>query len=340
LRRLDSDWTVSLWAAPDAAEVHALADRYPCWELIDGRRERYFTAALRPSQPWNFGSMVELHRMALFNFYTMLDTIAWDILFVAPRGLDATWKFLSEYADGILYISQYTRDRFATRFPSSTTTPGYVSRLSLDPADYRVKAKHDARSGGEQFVFVVGNTYDHKDVGPTVDTLASAFPLLSIKAIGLRSHSNPNVECLESGRVQQADMDRLFAQAAAIVFPSFYEGFGFPVMKGLSNGRTVIARHSELRLEVARHYRGPGRLIPFRNPRELIEAVTGVLHGSAVIELSVGDALSGADQPSDWREVARGVLGFIEGQVQDLAKCRWPAREKAIEQMDAYSGQR
>jgi glycosyltransferase involved in cell wall biosynthesis len=284
--------------------------------------------------------MVELHRMALFNFYTMLDTIAWDILFVAPRGLDATWEFLSAYADGILYISQYTRDRFATRFPSSATTPGYVSRLSVNPADYRVQAELDARPPGEPFLFIVGNKYDHKDVGPTVDALASAFPLLSIKALGLKNHANSHVECLESGRVQQADMDRLFAQAMALVFPSFYEGFGFPVLKGLSNGRTVIARHSELLLEVASRYRGPGRLIPFRNPTELIQAVTGVIQDSAIAELPLGNALTANAQPRDWKEVARGVLGFIEGQVQDLANCRWSARQKAIEQMDAYSGQR
>jgi hypothetical protein len=50
------------------------------------------------------------------------------------------------------------------------------------------------------------------------------------------------------------------------VFPSFYEGFSFPTLKGFSYGRTVLARRSDLLFEVAAHYRGPRRLVAVGPP--------------------------------------------------------------------------
>ena len=50
------------------------------------------------------------------------------------------------------------------------------------------------------------------------------------------------------------------------MFPSFYEGFSLPTLKGFSYGRTVLARRSDLLFEVAAHYRGPGRLVAFDTP--------------------------------------------------------------------------
>jgi glycosyltransferase involved in cell wall biosynthesis len=338
VKQLDSNWAITLLTAPVAAEFHKLSQRYPDWEIIGEEDDRYFTAGLRPSQPWDLDSMIRLHRSALFNFYAMLDTIAWDILLVAPAGLDATWNFLSAYADGLVYISQYTRDRFATRFPLSRDTSGYVSHLSFNPSDYKVEVENGIFPSREEFIFVIGNAYDHKNVGPTVDMLAAAFPSQRIKALGLKSHRSDHVDCLESGRIDQTDVDRLFATAMAIVFPSFYEGFGFPVLKGLSNGRTVIARNSQLLLEIADRYRGPGRLISFRNPLELLEAVQRVRQHSEVVALPLGSALHDAEKPRGWKEVAGGILQFIEEQTQEVSRSRWSVRQRLIEQFEAYSG--
>ncbi len=331
LAQLDHKWRVTLLAEPDPAKFHRLPERYSGWEVIDELAGPCFTAAFRPSQPWDIHSMVDLHRAALFNFYTMLDTIAWDILFVAPRGLDTLWNFLSAHVDGILYISRYTRDRFATRFPLSRKTPGFVSYLSFDPDDYKIDTLEKGATQGD-FILVAGNGYDHKNVGPTVDLLASAFPFQRIKALGLASHESSLVEPLASGRIPQNELDRLFAEAKAIVFPSFYEGFGFPVLKGLSNGRIVIARHSELLLEVASRYRGPGRLVAFRNRRELVDAIGRVLHNQELDEVALG---TGAAEglPRGWRAIAAGVIEFIEERIDKAEQRRWLDRQDAITQM-------
>ena len=115
-------------------------------------------------------------------------------------------------------------------------------------------------------LLVVGNSYDHKDLDQTVDTLAACFPFELIRAVGLAEATHPNVEAVASGAVSEEEMERLYAQARVVVFPSFYEGFGFPIIRGLSYGRPVIARQSELLLELAAQYRGNGSLYSFSTP--------------------------------------------------------------------------
>ncbi len=335
LYNIDHDWSIALLAAQGPSQFHGLTRRYPKWQIIAEPGDHYFTAALRLSQPWDVHCMVDLHRMALFNFYTMLDSIAWDVIYAAPRGLGGAWSFVSAFADGILYISEFTRERFSIRFPSARSTLGYVSHLSFRPSDYAPTICEAQPAQDLDYIFVVGNSYDHKDLGPTVDLLSSTFPFHSIKTLGLKSHSSPLVETLESGRVSQNQVDRLFAEASVVVFPSLYEGFGFPILKALSLGRTVLARHSALLLEIASHYRGPGRLVAFRDRVELVDAVGRILHGADVNEMRLGTDLADNAEPKGWQEVSAGILDFIEEQVKDIRRSRWMARQNVIEQFSA-----
>lgn len=335
LANTSHQWTIAVLAERGASEFHGLKQRYPNWNIIEEVKERYFTAAIRLSQPWDMQSILDLHRMALFNFYTILDTIAWDILAAAPRGLGAAWAFVSAHADGIVYISEFTRERFTARFPLASGTPGYVSQLSFLPGDYATLSEHTGGASGDEYIFVVGNSFVHKDVRSTVDLLSGAFPFQFFKALGLKSHASPRVEAFESGYLSQGQMDILFAEARIVVFPSFYEGFGFPILKALSLGRTVVARHSSLLLEVAGHYRGPGRLIAFRDRMDLVAAIGAILHAEDVKEVSLGFALDHNSEPKGWREISHGVLDFVEGQMRENKRSRWLARQGIIEQMSA-----
>lgn len=329
--QLDHDWNITMLAEPGPAEFHKLTERYHNWRIITEIHEQYFTAALRPSQPWWLTTPIELHRMALFNFYCILDTIAWDI-FPNAREIAATWDFVASHSDGMLYLSQYTQKHFTTRFPSSRDTPGYVFYLSFDAEDYR---NQPIAQGSADFIFVAGNAYEHKQVRPTVDLLASAFPSQQIKVLGLEEHPASNVEVMSSGQIPQPEVDRLFATAMLIIFPSLYEGFGLPVLRGLSYGRTVIARDSELLREIGSRYRGPGRLVPFRDPAELVEVVERGLHGRELKDISLGTALGEHESPMNWKQVGSGVLRFLEERVKHIDESHWRERETVVRRLTA-----
>ena len=56
-----------------------------------------------------------------------------------------------------------------------------------------------------------------------------------------------SARCRVLGMVDQPMLERLYANAAAVVVPSLYEGFGLPVLEAMSRGRVVVsARNSSL----------------------------------------------------------------------------------------------
>jgi glycosyltransferase involved in cell wall biosynthesis len=333
LHKLAAEWDITLLSSQDASAFHALEASYPGWQIVTTLPARQFTVALRLSQPWHMQEMIDLHAAAAFNAYLFLDTIAWDAAYPAPRHLDGAWQFLADHADGIIFISQYTRDRFRHRFRVRDGMRELVAYLSFDPADY-VHANARIACPAEEFIFVVGNDYDHKDVLPTVELLAAAFPYEAFVALGPPRSIRPRVRMLQSGKLSEAAIHRLYATARMVVFPSFYEGFGLPVLTTLAYGGTLVARGSALLDEIAARCAPRGRIVPFARRDELVTVVGQILHGEDVTTLPLGTAHD-QGRPLSWQEIGGRILAFLTEMAADLSHSRSRAREHLLAQLMA-----
>jgi hypothetical protein len=327
-------WDVAILASPQGAVFHDLGRLYAGWPVHTALPEGPFTAALRPSQPWHIQEMVDLHNLSLLNAYLMLDTINWDVGYSAPPHLEGTWQFLADHADALLFDSDFTRQRFVERFPTASTIPSLVTHLSLDPSEYvRADAVNDSR--GDEFILVIGNHLDHKDVRRTVETLASAFPFRRITVLGPAHVASPFVTEHRSGELPELEIHRLYASAQFVVFPSFYEGFGFPVVTALAYGRTVLARRSALLEEMAAQCDRHGRLVVFERREELVELIGRLMHGEAVQEHPLGLGRTNG-RPRCWRDLAQDILGFVESIARGPSRSGWIAREHTVRQLLSY----
>jgi len=340
LHKLAAEWDITLLTSKEASASHLLAESYPGWQIATKLPARQFTAALRLSQPWHIQEMIDLHVAAAYNAYLFLDTISWDAAYPAPRHLDGTWRFMADHADGLIFISEYTRARFRRRFTVRDGMRELVTYLSLDAADYVHGEPRVARSGPATtrhngFIFVVGNDYDHKDVGPTLELLATAFPYESFVALGATRPITPRVKVLQSGTLSEAEIHRLYANARLVVFPSFYEGFGFPVLTTLAYGGTLVARRSALLDEIAGRCAPRGRIVPYARRDELVDVVGRILHGEAVGTLPLGTALDEDERPLSWQDIGRRILGFLTDLSGDLSRNRSRSREHTIAQLMA-----
>lgn len=307
LQRIDSGWTVELLARRDTAERHALGARYAEWPVHLDVPARSYAASVRLSQPWTLSEIRDLHEIAACNAYLMLDAIGWDIIYGMPRDLDAVWRFVASHADGLLFVSDFSRRRFSTRFAVHPEIELDICHNSLDPAEYALPHIGAGRDG-DPFWFVVGNDHDLKHVGPTVDLLAKAFPNQRLVAIGTRDRGDPRIAVLQSGVTSEIAIQRHYAHAQIVVFPSFYEGFGLPIVNGLAYGRTVVARESALLHEIAAVYCGPGRLVSFATPNELVERLQGLNRATWVPELT----LRREGRPYGWCTAATVLLEFVD----------------------------
>jgi len=264
----------------------------------------------------------------------MLDTIAWDVVYPAPTDLDGVWHFLADHADALLFDSEFTRQRFIGRFPTGNVIPACVTHFSFDPTEY-VFPDEPRFADDEEFILIVGNSYDHKDVRPTLDTLSAGFPFHHIKVIGLAKSTSPYVTAYESGELSETDVHRLYARARCVVLPTFYEGFGFPLVTALSYGRTVLARRSSLVEELAAHCSPRGRLVMFDRREELIAVVGRLVHGGPLPAVTVGSSVKNGRFRS-WSDVATDILSFLAPLVRDPSRSRWLARERMLRQLLSY----
>ncbi len=76
------------------------------------------------------------------------------------------------------------------------------------------------------------------------------------------------------GFVDDADKPALYNLASVFVYPSFYEGFGFPPLEALACGVPVIASHSASLPEVIDE---AGVLVDPYRPDEIFQALQGIL---------------------------------------------------------------
>jgi glycosyltransferase involved in cell wall biosynthesis len=329
-----SEWTISVLVKPEAKQFHNLSQRYPGWQILDHLPEQRFSAAFRLSQPWDFDDLFDLHSLALFNFYLMLDTISWDVIYngSVPEVLEETWRFVARHADGILYISDDGRQRFVQRFPPAAHVRHYVCYLPFHRDEY-VKSELDGAAN--RYILVLGNQLDHKWVLNSVDVLATAFPFEHIRVLGCAESSWPNVVAFASGKLADEEVEILYANARVIIVPSFYEGFGLHTVKGLNYGRPVVARRSALVSELAAHCRADGRLYGFSDHLELVEIVARVLKGDwAAGSLPTGAALHENEEPLRWRDIGRNILAVIEESLQGR-EVHWPERMRVFRMLKA-----
>ncbi|MBI5622063.1 glycosyltransferase family 4 protein [Candidatus Falkowbacteria bacterium] len=103
------------------------------------------------------------------------------------------------------------------------------------------------------------------------------------------------------GYVAPAVRDALYARAAVFVYPSFYEGFGFPPLEAMQARCPVITSFSSATAEVC----GDGALLvdPY-NVRQLAEAMAAILHDDRLAARLVNKGLDIIKQ-FDWSESAR-----------------------------------
>jgi len=229
-------------------DVTAKFHNFGRYGYIDQKNsDRRYAAVIHVGQPFKWQDVFLAANRAPVNAYFMLDTIAQDCGYLHNYEVDKIWQFIAKNSDAIFYISNYSKKLFNNRFYVSPNVRQVVSMLPTHPESY---IKIDSREG--KHFLVIGNHYAHKAIPETVEVLSTSFPLSNIVVLGASSDRNfHNVTFIKSGLIDELVVESLYAEARAIIFPSHYEGFGFPMVKAVAYGKPVFVRDTELAKEIS-----------------------------------------------------------------------------------------
>ena len=276
--------SLSLLVQESTAHLFQLQEKFPELDIRppDSVGNEY-DLALRMSQPFSNYTLFNLACRAPRNVFLIHDTILFDCLQIRQHQPDigAIWSRMAEHADLLIFGSEFSRNIFHRRFPVPEDTRSTVLHWSFSPEDYLSpppivgsgeEHPHLVQENSEEYCAVLGNQfYAHKGIEHTLPMLIERFQDRRFYCLGLTTNPAPNILGLASGSLSWRAISRLIEGAQLVIVPTFYEGFGLPIFHAMSRGKTVLARDSQLLVELLPHWKGPGQLIRYRSSRHLEE---------------------------------------------------------------------
>jgi glycosyltransferase involved in cell wall biosynthesis len=173
-----------------------------------------------------------------------------------------SWKFrlwykglqraLARAGARIATVSEFSRQRIAACLGIDPAGIAVIyegaDHILRIPADPQTLPRHNLRAG--RYALVVGSRVAHKNLA----ALAEVAQVLQRRGLGLAIAGGGNTAVFQAtgdslaaqrlGRTTDAELRALYENAACLLFPSRYEGFGLPPVEAMACGCPVIAARS------------------------------------------------------------------------------------------------
>jgi glycosyltransferase involved in cell wall biosynthesis len=242
------------------------------------------------------------------------------------RFLGRTGRSLRE-ADGVITISEFSRKGIIDRFgiPESKIRTTYLGLGAAfrEPADTaRVSALRNELELAGGFLLFVGASEPRKNLPGLVEALAlvhKEFGKIPLVLVGRKGGDHPRVEdkirelglgawVRRAGYRPDADVRALYDAAALLVFPSFAEGFGLPLLEAMACGLPAAVSGVSALPEIggdAAVYFDPG------DPEAIAAGIVRILRDEA-LRRTLRDRGRRRAQEFDWRKTAASTLEFYK----------------------------
>jgi glycosyltransferase involved in cell wall biosynthesis len=225
-------------------------------------------------------------------------------------------------ADAIVAVSHFAKAEVVRHFG---VDPDRIAVIHSGPGLIAPPATVPSANGGSKlpvferpYLLFVGNLTASKNVpflvrayqqaGVPVDLVLAGRPLEDMEAISrtLRETRPPQRVHIVA-EPSDAEIARLYDGATAFVFPSLYEGFGFPPLEAMAHGCPVLASDIPSLREVS----GDGAMLLPLNELSWAESIRQVVADQRLRDVLRERGLRNVDRYS-WQETARGVCGLLE----------------------------
>jgi glycosyltransferase involved in cell wall biosynthesis len=258
-----------------------------------------------------------------FNFYPRFIRLS-DLLFLKiliPMSL--------RRADNIIGVSKFTHDEIIKYYRIDPEKISWIHNavsddfLNQDFSDEKMKIVKEKYGLPEKYILYLGTLQPRKNI----PVLIEAYNLVKNKLgnaklviAGGKGHNfDKNIEkgikkyaldkdVLMPGFVDEEDKAALMKSADVFVFPSFYEGFGIPVLEAMSVGTPVIASDIPPHKEIAE------KAALFFNPnnfQELAKKLTSLVGDENLKQELIINGLEKVKKFS-WQKTAGKMVGIFK----------------------------
>ena len=279
--------------------------------------------------------VVTIHDLILIRYPTARASTLGPILYkIKNFAYRFSIKLAVKRATKIIAVSNFTKkdivDLFQIDEKKVEVTLEGVANLQKNRENLFIKDRDDKKTLlgyniGANYLLYVGNAYPHKNLEGLLDVFANIKKKNSEKYhnlqlvlvgksdyfyertkehaqfLGLWEENKENNNVVFPGFVDDTELEILYQQAIAYVFPSFYEGFGLPPLEAMTKGCPVISSNATSMPEIL------GEAAKYFNPKnkdEIKIVIENVLGNNELLQQM---SIKGKEQSKkySWWECAR-----------------------------------
>lgn len=221
--------------------------------------------------------------------------------------------------------------------PSENTKRDLVDYYRVDPEKIKVlppglskiflqeRNSKDLSKYGlpEDFILFLGTIEPRKNIISLIEAFEIAFPKLQKphhliiagapgwknKAIKEKIHSSKfNTFIKPIDYVPENEKPSLYKAARLFVYPSFYEGFGFPILEAFASGTPVICSNRSSLVEITGN---AARLINPHRPEEIAIGIEKILNSESLRKKMTEEGLR-QSQKYSWQTTAENFLKLVK----------------------------
>ena len=225
-------------------------------------------------------SIVTIHDLIHFKFSQYFP--AWKV-----KAAQFVMKKASQKAQTILTVSETTRTDLLEWLPEvESKTKVIYNRLTEDWFQPAIEIDPGSLGIAKEFLLYVGNFKKHKGIESLIEAYRRGNGLPQLVLVGQGHHADHDLteSILNTHGVRllgwaEPEMLRaLYSRALIFVFPSLYEGFGYPPLEAMAAGCPVLSSDAPAMKEVLGD---AAEFFQRGNSEDLLQKLEGLLQDSA-----------------------------------------------------------
>lgn len=251
------------------------------------------------TQVYSSGNMILLNKHCMKIIISVLDLISYRNMTLNKINPMKIFESSIIYSDAVITISNSVKNDLLSIFPQNSYTIPEIHPVLLGIPD---KAVENIENKDLNYILVLGNGYKHKAIDNIIPAIANINKKFII--IGKKFPKKyKNIVSYDSGDLPHDMVNKLFAECSAVLFPSEYEGFGFPVVEGLMYNKTVILRNNTINKELQKSFNpSSSHFIFFNEYKELTSIINHENFAKQNLDISI----------KTYKEVAHDIEKIIQ----------------------------
>ena len=241
-------YEIYLYVNHEADEYHNLSTKYDNVlhpETITGT----FHLGYAPNQLVFYEPQPYMNRHCLKIVQTMFDIMMVRIDEHTKSDVNCFVELGIKLCDGIVFISNFSKKDFLAYFVNDNSIKDKQLKVIYPAAGFNKPTK-EYDLPFEKYFLIIGNSYKHKAINETLKAISTTQHNYLIVGYGDGNYILPNIYGYKSGDLDDEFLSYLYSKCEAVIFPSMYEGFGFPVVNSIINKKRIILKNNALNNEL------------------------------------------------------------------------------------------